>query len=1176
MVICTIYLIQGGEMIRSEIRRTAMKRSTLYLFMILWSFSGLYGAAIWSGTISSPGDDVVDSDILLDSSVISVLNNVHVKALNTNINIAADTGITDVTMQPDSDATDAADSILHLETANDHTITFDMSDFSLTFQGNSTSTSDQEQLLIVASSADGTGQIIFDIGDDEALTFTADAAGQPALFYIDMDGGGNVLIRRANQDSSADATVNVNSGAVMGYISRDETKGSGEGTLRFDASNAQDATDPSNFATGRLRLNIGDNGKVNVYGVHNTQDGTSDIDSIAISDIDPTTLAGSLANFVVDTPTSWGGLLVVNSNTVMPQLFNDPFCEGVTPAGAQPGYILGENGQIAVSTGAYFDYVGTVNNITPDVTTPDSILQGRDETQVIKDRNPSALFVDNSSRDPFVDPFNNTNRARFRMVSPAKMYFRSARGLTFEGANASIRSDFTVLPQEQAVDQQGYGNFVLDVEGALDIVGVVNDNTAINVLSLKEADAGGSVLIDGSEVQFKLRTFERDATTNELLQYGKAAFMINNRIRMFDTNLQHTDEIHRVFEKNELGQSEPTYVGGERLCDTADDQAELFALIRRPTIEYQFSNFLVHTSAALAGVDTAVPNGSGFSRKSDRNNNSNLVFYQNGYFIDRGTGRSLILGSNIGGTASDGNTILNREAHLDIRQESVISEGGAAGNENVLRVLTASNNEKVTEGLSGSAPANEKSVHHMYLAHETNLSIGVDGEEAIDFYASSDPTTGTITQDVVVNSFFFINGNFLAIESQGGKLNDPATSLITGQGAIYVDKNGTIEIAHDKRGHIAAMIGQTRGGAIDLPKDRVQFDNRIGIANPLLNLANQQVIISSNKRLSDYTLDWKYIIRDTDPTSGDFVPYIPGERPAACQCSPVTTANITNIPSVQGEVDQLQVRNSRLGDPVHLVVDGGLVRELVFQSSNDAGAAPVGNIVLQNGGVVGLGSAHRNIDSLEASVVLGINGVTVIANGDGKIQLNEDILVNNVCHFLQGPDLGASQVLRITSEVPRELRVKRGAVLDLSQFTDSQRVEIGGKVQLIFEPGSYLALGEDSTNPGPILEITENAQIIFEPEAGSGVASIGDNIVTLGGTGRIFMTEDSQMIIPRDAFVGVMSIGTVSVDDTTGQDQTTFDVINCGLNTDIQMQLFDSAKLRIDSDNDFGRCIPDW
>ena len=186
--------------------------------------------------------------------------------------------------------------------------------------------------------------------------------------------------------------------------------------------------------------------------------------------------------------------------------------------------------------------------------------------------------------------------------------------------------------------------------------------------------------------------------------------------------------------------------------------------------------------------------------------------------------------------------------------------------------------------------------------------------------------------------------------------------------------------------------------------------------------------------------------------------------------------NLRALPTVQGIANQFQIKRSRYGDQVHLLIDGGRIKELVFLDGDRSSEAPVGFIVMQNNGRLGLGPADRDTDSVNASVVLGVNGVTLVANGDGIVDLNGNILVNNVCPILAGPDFGQSgeQHLVIQSVIPTEFRVTAGGILDLCSFTGPNQVlEFAGEARLVLEEGAILAMG------GGTLLMNDKTSIVF-------------------------------------------------------------------------------------------------
>lgn len=1077
--------------------------------------------------------------------------------LNGHIHIAAVTSdvLVTVTVASEVTASDVGTSELHIFAGTGLRVTFSLEE-DLFFRGSAS------DLLITFS---GEGELVWQVAGDHRVIFGSEENTGGTVFVTNMSNTNSpneVTFRRFPAGDLGPTEVNQNAFVEIGprsiitFISADNP--TTNAFMGFNATN-------SVANRGRLILQLDDAAAFDIEGHINSAALGQGFGDITLADLDLTSLTGDrtfvrIFNEQSDN-SAFSGLLVINNNTVWRQLDSNPWCEPVV-SDTHVGFVLGANGTLAIDDNSYLDYVGTVSNITVLPNTPSSIVQGRPLTSIIKDRNPSAFIVDGNSE---AERPGQGIHALINLSGSAAIYFRSGVGadgvavpFVFDPVIGDTVVSFTIDPTQQFTGPSGYGSIVFDVEGPLDVASdnlLAPTDSALNVLSLYVTPTGGSVLIQSTDVTFPLRTFQR-APDGELLQYQKACFMVNNRLNMIGTNLQHTDSIHDVFEDNLLAQSEPTYIGGESflLCPESEG--------RRPKIVLYNSNFLVQTNAALSGVDMFVPNGFSNGEESLPNISAIDLFY-NGRCIDQGTGRFLILGSTIGGLASDFNTVINRDAHLDIFQDNLDTDPQLQQ----LFFTTSPNNSKVTEGIvSQDDIRGQFQIETIYLAWATNISIGTNDE------VGTDPLSGT-TFALTTTPLAFIQGDFYSFETQGGLVNSPECSMTTGQGGIFVDKQGIFQISADRRANMGVVVTKSRNGIIDLPKNQVFFDLRVGIAHWRINLSdpNQVEIVAEGQSLSDYTLDWKNITKDYCPTDTSiFVPYEPVNTPAACQSPAVTEQNLVNIPVIRGTIDQMQVKNSRLGDQVHLMIDGGLVRELVFLTGKASAVAPVGVIFIQNDGQLGLGTAHRNVDSDEAQVVLGINGVTLVPNGDAEVVLNEDTLINNVCHILAGPNFEPGNELFITSVVPRELRVKNEAFLDLTSFTDErQRLTIGGEVTLVFEPGARLLMN------GGTLKITENAKVVFEPffdagaPAGTDLSSTDDFRVKISGSGKIQLSENSQMDIPRGAYVGIESAGLVTMTDTEGIIQTET-LVNCSVITSVTLFMEDAAKVFIGSDTDFG------
>ena len=447
-----------------------------------------------------------------------------------------------------------------------------------------------------------------------------------------------------------------------------------------------------------------------------------------------------------------------------------------------------------------------------------------------------------------------------------------------------------------------------------------------------------------------------------------------------------------------------------------------------------------------------------------------------------------------------------------------------------LYLYTEANNDTIVEQIVGDVTG-QYSIQTIYLGQASNISIGTH-------LASTGCT-------LVTNPELVISGNFYSFETRGGLQNSPETSNVTGQGGIFVDTNGKISIDSLYRANVSTMVTKSDNGVIELPRTNTFFDLRVGAAQWKLDLSDptQRTIVEADNTISDYTLNWINTTKDYLT----FIPYINGVYGT---CMPVVTANVSSLPTVYGTIEQLQIAESRLGDPAHVMIDGGFVRELVFLNGYNSAEAPVGVVALQNCGRVGLGSAHTNVDSLQASVKLGVNGVTIIANGDGRVTLNSDLVIDNMCHIMKGPDFNKDileeevkpQVLVFDAECPRELRVKGTGTLDLSSFTRYAQdlfdtIEFTENVRIVLEPGAQVILN------GAKLKLSGSAEIICEPAETCDIPIPSPAVITsyddirvklIGGEytselsrlpSTIELSGCSRFIINENAFVGVETLG---------------------------------------------------
>lgn len=1002
----------------------------LWLILSLGIHPDIQTAVAWNNSIVV--SSVTDDDITV-SGTNTLDGGISVNAITRDVTILVNAG--DAIIQ--AGTTDASGARLYLFANPNRTITLDLRN-NLTFRG---ATNDIPLLIVTA----GNGTISILLDDATHFILTSDATHAGTLFVCHAQNGSNArtIFRRRNQ-SNDHVEITIGPKSLM----------TGVAPTGFDAYQSRIVYEPTNIRRGRMVLRIQDQGAfvLTTYTIPNISPTTllySDIDFLTPAEVP----AYMTIEQVVPTPhTGNTSLLVINENATLTDFISDPWATGAF-SGIRYGFILSDAGLVELKEKTYLDYVGTTTNICPTPTIPNEILAGRTVASIVKPRNPSALIVD------------GLQPTAFSFAHSSALYLRSGvdnRGIVHE-LDAQGNFDFTIDPTYMT---RGMGNILLDLESFCSFLAdsfdnlpsnFVNTPRKIEILSLQVGRNGGSVVPGSGEINFPQRTFARD-DKGQLLRYNSGCLFVNDNATSFlNTCLQHTDENHLVIDKNDID-SEPTYVGGDRYT-----VRNLTADRNKPSLHFIFGHILLNSSAALTGVTVHVP-------EAIIDHASELVSFYNGRAIDHGTGRSLILGTSIGSYACDDTTIIDHNAYIYVQQQIP-----APSTTHTLLLNTAANDGSITENLDPSLIQGQYSIHDIYLGHDSNIQIGTDGDTGLLYADNSDTVIGTF--DLTTYPQLIIASNFYAFETRGGELCTPLCSSITGVGGIFVDKQGFITIDqpvdNKLRAYVNAMATKSRSGIIDLPQSSVLFGPSVGIANRSIDIQTpeQSIIIPANEQLSDYTLFWPEIMHNAP----NFMPYEIGSA-AAFKCLPVTKADIASLPTVLGTVEQLQIKGSRIGDAAHIMIDGGSVRELVFLSYPAMSAqAPVAVIVVQNDARIGLGSAQRSVDSLYATMWLGLNGITIIANGDGTITLNQDLIINNTCHILAGPDFGVDCPQRLAFYAPcnRSIIVKAGGILDLSSFTSSnQFIEFTGYAQLVLEPGSIILL-----NGGKLI-MSDNTQII--------------------------------------------------------------------------------------------------
>ena len=1136
-------LVEGVGIMRN------LKKRTLFLVAAgVLSAGYQLNAATWDGTTSNvtnenltiDGDNNVDDDttVTADNGGTFTVNCINAARLIATQGAASTSRVTFV-------VSNNSNLVVNMFASNLTLLSGDAAGEDLSFEVRNT------------GGASDTGKVTFQLrGSRQLLISGQTGPDSQTRFLLDMEdfSGGTlaprVVIAREPGDASpnSDVAVVLQINAGIGYGAQDNVNNA-EGVIEIQ---------PGSTGTGQFTLR---KTPVGSFVLISGREYAGNLGAWT-----PTTPRGKQAYLNVTNPAAMPcARLIIESETNStggsggavsdyPSLLADPFDLGV-PFNPQSSFILGSNGTLDISDQTYVDYISLTNSGCPSQAPNDTAF---------KFRNASALITDATSL---------SDLPTIRMHDTSALYFRSAVGA--DGTVATAPNYFVPAANYTS----GQGETVFDVEGPAMILGDDPNENAVEILSLFVNPSGNKVTIDSTRMvgnplmpitMFPARTFfhEGNPATAPRVGYNKGNFLINNRLIINTVSINHTNENHQVLNHDDQTMwaslavpeqagddpstfrdihSESTYIGGEASSGGEPRPRTSDAF---PRMDFRNGVFRAHTNVAFTGLDLQVPN------IVDTDNNSRFICYHNGAAqilnINRDgenlvvdPGRSVILGTEVGSKACDGDTLIDRDTHVDIFQTVDNTQSDPVFVQQLALQSGANNNatdcKLVTEGLGSVAGQNQ--VHQLFQGNNSNITLGT--------FAPFGFTNATIPT-------LLIDGNYYGFETRGGLTDQkPENGGINGEGAIFVDRNGCFGISTTARASIATQVMQTTTGKVSLPGNQVYFDNRVGIQDEKVDLTDpdKRVLIQEGERRSDYTFDWGSTVKDTD----NWDSYDAGDTPNdPCTSPAVTTRNVSSLAEVKGIVDQFQIKRSKLGDQAHIKVNGENARigELVFLQTDEAAESPTAFVVLENDGHLGLGNASRSLDSNGASIVLGIDGVTLSPNGDGTVDLNDDVLVDTVAHIVPGPAFGADgeQRLRFISQKPYEIRIKSTAVLDLTNFTKaSQVLEIGGHVRLVIEPGAQIVGG------GGVLRAVDNAQILFEqldePGREFGTLSGSDSTRSkLSGRLPIVLKETSKMVIPRGAHVGVEST-------------------DCAAMVDVSITLNDESQLQIGQPGFFGGAL---
>lgn len=1136
-----------------------MKKRSLYLipiFTLYCAFThapNMLAVVSWSGVPSS----VTDDDIVINGPTLQTLplGHTYVNAFTKDITI-------DVSQITTLEGNPTGQSILHFNTNDHHTITINV-DHTLTTEGSESSINDH--LLILFH---GDGQVIFNIKGDKNVIFGQNQLSQSGTrAYIilqrqdEYSQGPVVLFKRQNSSRANKdelITIRIDDNSTLGYVANANV---GDNTLY--GSYVFDCATTSTKNSGLVELNIKNNGAFLVW----PQRIYVDPDTLTLSDIHPSRLAGGQAalrtiNNLGDIATH-AGLWITNQNNTFHHLRYDPFLKldvrnatnnanpeddyvGNFLTEQQKGLVIGSNGILDIHDESYVVNVGLTNNINPNVSQIPGWKDKDDNwipaSRIIKSRNPSALFFDQS-----LNPWATKPTVRFG----------NQTGL-LAGSGVDIKDNFTSIRQPHSfmVDpanrtnstvilDQPYTNFVVDIEGEVNLIGIPNSagaNAKIELLSLEVAPAGGYAVTPGATTQLPSRSFNRNAD-GSYYAFNKGSFLINGRMNLYDMTLTHTDELSFIGSRDDVS-SEPVYIGGETysvlrgpvpydLNGPANDPN------LRPKITFTSSDFKLITSAAITGVDLLIPNkvlGGGLCVQ----NIANFIFGYNGIETDQGQGQTLLLGTARSSYAFDGISPISADGHLDVIQtldcfdlpaetapydyDLISQEYTYVPYDHTLIFNVAPNDSSVIERLPGDI-SSELTTQTVYLGQNSNISIGTNADTT-GFFADTNP-------------WLRIFGDFFTFESSGGASGDVRIGGKTGQGAIFVDLNGRLSVNSLIDTSFGCMVVRSRNADVKLPFQNAHFDESVAVSDwnitfdnpddliskfpsqdeyspvnpvpPLPEQLHSEIIVNDQEWFQVYRIDWSTVRQG--PTAAPLVRTNDLHLHKQCCLNLRKKDNSSrlalpnDIPTIEGHVEQLQITGSLIGDIIHIRVRGpkAYIGEVNFPNTKEDGEIPSIVFILEDGGTVGIGSAELNTDSSRASVTLGRSGIIIIANnGGGQVILNSDVEIEGHAPFYFGPDAAPGTVLRISGEEGVTLYMDYKSTLDLrplsttnlddiyppivqidrnkkrSAIEGGHIVEFADGLEVNVQPGARIVFSDGSLGlPSGIMRFADNAFLNF-------------------------------------------------------------------------------------------------
>ncbi|MFC1854362.1 hypothetical protein ACFLY6_00635 [Candidatus Dependentiae bacterium] len=369
---------------------------------------------------------------------------------------------------------------------------------------------------------------------------------------------------------------------------------------------------------------------------------------------------------------------------------------------------------------------------------------------------------------------------------------------------------------------------------------------------------------------------------------------------------------------------------------------------------------------------------------------------------------------------------------------------------------------------------------------------------------------------------------------------------------------------------------------INLPRDQMHLAKAIQPYGMKMNTLTD-LLVTTDKYLSFTSLTGSGLGTEVriawdkvEPVPGleimgysDFWKAFNESRAIAIDTTPVTMPTYGLIKMTTDDyLDQLLVSGATAANPFSIYLSGdssghAQVREIASAASDYLvpGEGANARIFLDHGARLGLGSRDWNEHSDNAWSLLGKNRVALRPNGSCIIDVNSDLVIADPQPIVPTTDFGGIDATALAAGIEdhrvtffshdtREIRIPSGQEFDLSAFGQqttseyaTQKVELAGKVRLIFEPGSALRFPDMATSQSslyPVLYVNQESEVIFEGIQDDENTFAWDESsdtdrarIKIYGCGQIWVNKRAKLHLNDGAMLAIESDSTTPRTDVT-------------------------------------------